>query len=476
MIANKLSLTVSQLRKSGELTKAWDIACPAIQENTDDKYLKGAFFWLCYEFLKQISVRIKEKNEDQEKVTSICDKDLEEIDFYVDWIERVDYPPDEYSYRSILLIYQNYLEFIPRLALLLYRRFDYLFQPEDKKPWRSVNSESPCLMVKFTRILARLWIENVEVKETITIDDVVNIINTTQAEVRDRQNLLWLEFDKAKCLILAGRCLEARKHAMSILKKKQSKSWAWRLIGNTYEKENPKVAIMIHSKALCVCRNDNFAIPLLKDLTRLLSQNELKLEASMCVKRLLEITPNSNRSVQEDIENFMSQDWFNPEVDSDSLDTFVEQQSQLALQYLAGETTVKVGIVQSLHNSKKGFLVYLNRDHSEHVRVGLFKMKELPNIGDYIQLTISKSENLIVHSEPAEIEENSDVAVQEGILKVLKAGFGFIDQTFVPSHLIRPDYNGRLVRVISIYSYEDKKKKYGWKAIKVLKNDEDTDN
>ncbi len=53
-MAEHPSQQVTQLRKSGDLQKAWNIGCAALQQNPNDTYLKGAFFWVCYDYLKAV--------------------------------------------------------------------------------------------------------------------------------------------------------------------------------------------------------------------------------------------------------------------------------------------------------------------------------------------------------------------------------------------------------------------------------------
>ena len=45
---------VNRLRKSGNLAEAWEVGCQAVQENSNDQFLKGAFFWVCYAYLKEV--------------------------------------------------------------------------------------------------------------------------------------------------------------------------------------------------------------------------------------------------------------------------------------------------------------------------------------------------------------------------------------------------------------------------------------
>ena len=57
------SKVVTELRKAGKLDEAWNVGCPAVQQNPHDNYLKGAFFWVCYAYLKQVQEPIKQRGQ-----------------------------------------------------------------------------------------------------------------------------------------------------------------------------------------------------------------------------------------------------------------------------------------------------------------------------------------------------------------------------------------------------------------------------
>lgn len=468
-----VSQTVSRLRKEGKLKEAWDIACPAIEDSPDNKYLKSAFFWLCYDHLKVILARIKARPAENVSEKNIEVKDLDDINYFIDWIDWLDLKAEKVAYRSLLLIFQRYLHLIPKLVLVLYKNFDHLFEAEDKQPFKNEKGESPSLMLKFTRTLAKAWMQN-ESLRCIEIDDLLVLFENTRSEVHDQRNLVWLDYDRAKCLLIAGRLTEARESAISVLKKKQTESWAWHILGTTYSKEDPNVSKVLYSKAVCLTHQDSFKIPILKDLSLVFSQQGKLDEASMCVKSAIEIYKNNNWKVKSDLQDLLQENWYNSKVDSSLLKPLLEKTSMTALDYLIGETITKVAVVESLHRSAKGFNVFLNKDQSIPVRLGLYQRKKLPGLGDYLQLTIAKSDDSVVSAVPIRPEKMNDLEIQKGTLKVINNSFGFVNQTFVPPNLIRSEYADQIIRVLAIYTFNKKKNDYAWKAIKILDFDENS--
>ena len=53
MISEQPFRTVTNLRKAGNLQEAWNVGFSALEQSPQDAYLKGALFWVCYEYTKQ---------------------------------------------------------------------------------------------------------------------------------------------------------------------------------------------------------------------------------------------------------------------------------------------------------------------------------------------------------------------------------------------------------------------------------------
>lgn len=171
---------VNRLRKSGNLAEAWDVGCPAVQENPNDQYLKGSFFWVCYAYLKEVQSNIKSRVDNRNGDNTPSAGELDRINFLVDWIIWLNIPPGGYEYRSLLLTFQKNLECIPKLVLLLVRYSDSLFTDEDKQPFVNENGESPSLMLKFARKVAKSWMQNETVRQ-LSVDDLCSLFFNNKA-------------------------------------------------------------------------------------------------------------------------------------------------------------------------------------------------------------------------------------------------------------------------------------------------------
>lgn len=461
-----LSQEITRLRKSGKLREAWDIGCKAVQENPTDTYLKSAFFWVCYEYLKVVQAPIKARAERPNGNHNLLPDEIARVNIFLDWINWLDIPPGGFEYRSLVLLFQQNLEGIPRLVLLLFRVGLSLFDKEqgDNRPYEGEKGESPSLMLKFARKTAQSWMHCDEARQ-IPIEKLLQLFEQVREEVFDRQNLIWLDYDEAKCLIVAGKLEQARECALRVLRKKQTESWAWAALATTYKKQEPEVAIILLAKGLTHVREESFALPLLKGIAPLLASQGAEDQASMCVQRAVNCFQINGWTIKSDLEKLLQQPWFDGDVDVGDLNFFLRQRSEGALSYLHGPTVQCIAIVMNIHASGKGFHVYRDQEHRYSVRLGLLNSKSLPEPGSYIQLTLSAEDDSVVSAEPCLPEAIPDVGFAEGNLKLAAGGYGFVGDTFVPRNLISEGIDGQLVKVVHILDFDKAKNRPGWKAL-----------
>ena len=460
-----LNQEITRLRKAGQLQEAWDIGCPAVQENPDNIYLKGAFFWVCYAYLKEVQSAINDRAAQSNNLTP-NPAEIDRINFLLDWIIWLNIPPGGYEYRSLLLLFQKNLEAIPRLVVLLARFGSELFDKDqgDHKPYQGDKGESPSLMLKFARKAAKAWMEHEEARQ-LSIDQLLQIISQVRKEALDKQHLIWLDYDEAKCLILAGRLEQAREFILPVLRKKQTESWAWGALAATYRKQEPDIAITLLAEGLTHVHDEAYSLNLLKGIAPLLAAQGFEDQASMCVQRAINCYKDNGWAIKSDLAKLSQEPWFSGEVDVDDLAPFLEKRASGALSYLHGSTEQCLAVVMHLHKSGKGFHAYRDHQHRYSVRLGLYESKSPPRPGDYIRLTLALEDDLVVGAEPAQPAKMTDVDFLEGEIRVNEKGFGFVEDTFVPPSLISDGMNGQLVRVMKILDFDKAKNRPGWKAL-----------
>jgi len=465
-MAEQLHQQVTALRKAGNLQEAWDLACPEVQENPEDTYLKSAFFWLCYAFLKEVQVGIKQRAAGNNGNYRPNLAEQERIGFLLNWVGWLNMPAGGFEYRSLLLTFQHNLEYFPELIILLSQQQPSLFEAGDEQPYVNDKGESPSLTLKFARKCAKGWQEHDSLRQRLDIRALIALLNAIRGRMRDNKHGIWLDYDQAKCLIMAGQLVEARDFVIPVLRKKQSEPWAWGALAATYLQSEPSVAILLFAQGLLHVSDDKFAIKLWIGLAPLLASVGNVAEASMCVKRAITVYQHEGWKLKSNLEKLSQAAWYNTEVSVDGLGVFLQQSAQGAPQYLLGNTKSVTGIVENIHQSGKGFHVYVDRHKSYSVRLGLFKLKSSPEIGSYVALKVA-DDGEVVEAVPAEATVITDSNIYSGELRVTNKGFGFVNDTFVPPFLIRPEINGSKVQLTRVMSKDKKKGAFGWKAIQL---------
>jgi len=467
-MGEQLFRTITNLRKEGKLQEAWDLGCPAVQQTPNDNYLKGSFFWVCYDFLKQIQAPIKARALDNGSNYKPNQAELERINFLLDWIIWLEIPPSGFEYRSLLLLFQKSLESIPKLIVLLVKYGDTLFEDEDKIPYQGEKYESPSLMLNFARKVAKAWMESDEANQ-IDIDQLLSIFEQARSQAKDKQHMMWLDYDEAKCLIMAGRNDEAREFAIVVLRKKQSESWAWGALAATYRTQNADTSIKLFCQGLCHCRDDKYALPLLQGIAPLLADKGFIKEASMCVQRAVNCYKDNGWKIKKDLEKLMELPWFDTVIDVSQLTPFIREKSQGALESLNGPASIAYGLVTTMHPSGKGLHLYLSESESISVPLRIFKGNVKPNMGDYAEVTLTGEgqDKMVISAQLTSPQSLTGVETFSEKLRVSEKGFGFAGDTFIPPLLIKNGMDMKKVKVLRCRNFNKKKNVPGWLAVKV---------
>ncbi|MCC1497936.1 hypothetical protein [Alcanivorax sp. 1008] len=469
-MTESISQQVNRLRKEGKLSEAWQIACPAIQENKEDRYLQGAFFWLCYGYLKELVAPINERGKQEPMRLQPSQSELQKINFRLDWLLWLDMPKGDFNeYRTLVLLFQKGMEFYPKLVLLLVKHSPS-FEPDDLQPFKTERGESPSLLLTYARKIAKAWQEHKEVRSNISIDELLPILDKARSDTLDSQHKIWLDYDEAKCLIIAGREEQARDFVIPVLNRKRSESWAWGALAATYRNTDTDKAIMLFAQGILCAHDEKFSLRLLKGVSKLLVDNGYPAEASMCIKKAAQCYETNGWNIKADLQALMNQPWYDASVDTSDLTPFLTAKCEGAEELLNGPVKKAVGVVISLHKSGKGLHVYLSEGDARSVPLHLFKKGEKPALGDYVQISMPESDSdsdSIVSAQLTELVEIDGVRHIEDSIKINPKGFGFVGDAYVAPHLAQKVSDGQKVSALTVRDLDKKKNKMSWKVIKL---------
>lgn len=470
VVAESISKQINRLRKAGDLAGAWNSGFAALAENSQDGYLKGSLFWVCYDYLKGFLQPIMMRGQ-QNNAYHPSDREYRDIERVLEVIAQLQIPLGGFEYTRLLILFRKNMDCFPTLVRLVIQHQKYLFNDEDKTPYVSDKGESPSLMLNCARKVASAW-QNSGKHWQLSLAEVLALLDRARAECRDVQHKFWLDYDQAKCLIREGQKREAREFILPVLRRKQTESWAWGALASTYRQDDNEAAVVLFAKGIGCAVNDQFTIPLLRGIAPLLMAQGKAREGSLFIKQLVHIYQSQGWALKQDIVELTQDSGYDQSVDLTELLTVTTQLSAKALAYLHGPTRQCAGIVERCHQSGKGFDVYLNQRETLSVRLGLHRQasgkRKLPSPGDYVTLTLAEPEPgcfEVVASGSSDPVNMDGIETLTGILRVNPKGFGFVEDTFVPPFLVPEGMEGQRVTIIRIRSVDRKKQTIGWKAI-----------
>ena len=439
-----------------------------MQAAPQDSYLKGALFWVCYEFLKHQLEKLNKRASSSDNYRP-TDFEFDQIENLLQTIVDLDIATGGLEYKMLLVQFKKSLEWFPTLIHLVLRHQTVLFDDDAKTPFQAEKGEVPSLMLSTARQVASAWLRAREYWQ-LDLNQVMAFINQTREQAYDTKHMMWLDYDQAKCLVVAGQYDQARELILPILRKKQKESWAWGALAATYSKQDQRLAMKFFARGIVSAHDVTFSLRLLQGMIPLLLANQQQAEASMCLKTAIAAYQVHGWKLKQELEQLSMQSWYDSGVNEKQLEPFLNSISHDALDYLHGPIKKVVVLVENIHKSGKGFQVFVNKSISLSVRIGVHKDKQKPQAGDYVELSVvSVDGNLeAVASSPAKPVDMEDVSYIEGKLKITQKGFGFVEDTFVSPVVIGNIKNESQVRAQRILSWDKSKSRYNWKAIKLI--------
>jgi tetratricopeptide (TPR) repeat protein len=465
--------TVSKLRKAGSLNEAADFGFAALEQNPKDSYLQSALFWVCYAQIKLQQQKITERAKKNANNYRPQHSEFEQIQYWLDTSFQLGFPLGGTETKWLLILFKNILPYFPTMMSFVLDYHDQIFDLEARTPFQAEKAELPSLMLSMARDIAKAWLSP-EYKEQLDVQQVLTFINCTRSEVLDKNHKMWLDYDQAKCLIALGAYEQAQRFLQPIVRKKHKDAWAWHALGQCYQASNLDLALKLLAKAVVEAIDDKQKVKPMTDLARALYKKQQIQEASMCLKVLAHAYEANQWQLSPKIQQAMTQTWFDEQVDEKELMPYLKNLSHDADEILYGESKTVVGVVESIHKSKKGFQVFVSKKLSYSVHIKKHQNKKVPHSGDYVALSVAINEQQeeVICSKPSKPIQLNDVSTIEGQLQKTNKGFGFINQTFVPSFLIGNHNEGSSVSALTVQAWDKAKSRYSPKAIKIWSQDD----
>jgi len=453
---------IRKLKKEGNCIKAWQTGYAVLEKEPNNEYLKTSLFWVIHAGLKQVIVPIQRR-----KNKTPSPKELETINNWVGKIEvlKLSLPNDNIDYRIWNLL-QDVGKYCEPLCFFILNSGRSLFNKEDHEPYILEKGEKPSNVYRLARMVAKNYLMQRE-KSSLPAYEVISLLNYAYYEAKDSpKNKIWLEHDRAKIYVEIGDIQEAKKSYLSVLKFKQTESWAWFGLSETFIDE-PRKAVSIIAHGLNYAHDPKFSIPGLKLLSKLLSdQGDYEL-ASKILIRLSNIYKRNSWNLKDDIVELMSSQWFDASLDVADLSNQLRTLAEGAVEYTVEEPVYYNAVVERIHKSGKGITAYINRSLQIPVRKSLFKDQKSSIPGTFIKLLCDKTteQDQVVSLEVMAPFESEDVCCFQGKINITNSGLGFVNNIFIPPNLAEGITQAAEVTGVAVMSYDEKKQKHGLKAV-----------
>ena len=301
----------------------------------------------------------------------------------------------------------------------------------------------------------------------------------------------WIGLRRAKLLLALGDPAAALPTLLPLVRQKNREYWAWQLLGEALLLNDLPAALACYYRAV-QCPTDEMYLGRLREtLANLLHQAGYLAAAQQQLRLLAKAKQAEGKQPGNAAQVLMRQPWFATEHGSDSpVNTTLLATAEAAaygdlpwrpvvLQELIAATTEKPARARLLQGGRSA--------RSLTVRVNKYPWLAKTELGTPMQVRCepvngfeqvvqlaARPEGALWDTRPALRPQSSLTTMRDfdGILRVQDAGFGFVNDIFVPARLIAKHHwtAGQRLQGTAISQFDQKKGKDGWVIDKIMAN------
>jgi hypothetical protein len=498
---------IKELRKAGQLEEALQMANGALQSDPYDIWNKRAAAWVYYDYLKKnckpdsfdafkenlLKIKALQLPEDEKMVFDSCAWQIGSVVFALYKEENVDFgkindlfaiikdfhfskPSEAFSfiYKAFHKGYQNwnkYLEFADWWNFENFRSVDYLKEVFNNTTIISIAEQAYIAYSKKTLEPERTEINGFILPKSINTHRIKDFLPKLEALIEAHPEFLYPPYFKAKLLLVIGEKDNVLAAFLPFARSKRNEFWVWDVLADACSEEEQKLACLC--KAMSLKTPDNFTIKIRQKLAGLLIKRQRYNEAKTEIIKFISVMESNKWNIPANVTDWTVQKWYKSAESSADNSSFYIQHTQTADEILFGDLP-EILVVVEFVNSDKGILNFV-RDENMH---GFFKYKPLINkvhIGDVLKVRFigESRENfykVLTIKKVNEVVELPALKHFQGNIKIISSsGFGFVDDIFIASDLIKGNKiaDDQLIEGKALLSYNKKKESWGWKAIQI---------
>jgi len=289
--------------------------------------------------------------------------------------------------------------------------------------------------------------------------------------VEDYPQFQYPAYFNAKLLLALGDKDNMLESLLPFAKKKRNDFWVWEILAEAFSSDPEKV-FACYCKALSCKSPEEMLVGLRQKMARLLISKKLFNEARTELDLLNLARTTHKYKIPTEVTNWQAMDWYKTALSSKSNFGFYKSYLPIAESLLFNDVVEELLIVEFVNTDKK----MLNFIASE-TKFGYFKYERFFSdikIGDTLKVRFQGGTNEGMHQLYTAIKFNDDVFKNQFLKEVsgairISAGkpFGFLDDAFIHPSLVTKykliddmQFKGKAIK-----SYNQEKKKWGWKLI-----------
>lgn len=459
---------IKELKTARKYNDAWQLGYSELQHDPNNKFLITSLYYVAYQAIKDIAL-IVEKRENN----YLNDSEREAINYWLANLRDLNLVKSEVDieFKFLLILFKTKIKQVTKeLVEFILVSGSKLFNEEDLKPYPLDKGEVPSLVLWFAREVVKYasnYPKEVNGQKVYAFARYA-LSNAFDANSKGK---FWLTYDLVSFFLAYSQFDRARECALQVLRNKKSEGWAWKTLGDTFLNE-PSKAVKLYAKAILLAHDDTYKLSALKNLLSIKASDNDKTAARLLVNEIIRIYESNSWRLKEEILYFTRFAWFEREDDAsllmDKLKAWAVDAELLGVEKL----TVAFGIVSDNHKSGKKVYVYLNKHTQLLVDKSLFFKGQLPKVGVCLELTgdFSNGKPFIIKANIVEHIEVEGCESYIGRLRLTGSAdrrLGFVDDIFIPPHLLGNYSDGEQVSGITITAFDKKKNRYGKKAITI---------
>lgn len=499
---------IKELRQSGKLDEALQMATQALEADPGNIWNKRAIAWVYYDFLKKYStfdsiqlfkdmlLKIKELMlpEDEKMVFDSCAWQIGSLIFRLQKADQIDSntldelfelvkefhftrPSEAYSFifKSFHKCYQNwpnYAAFVDWWNLDNLRSEDYLKEKFEEREIMSLAEQAYIAYSK--KLLEGIQNANSDQQRVVYKDKTNAFLPKLDSIITKHEEYLYPPYFKAKLLLALGGSGNVLTTFLPFARQKRNDFWVWQLMAEIFSNDKD-LQLACYCKALSLRTPEDFIINVRIALAQILIEKKLYNEAKTEIAKVIATRESNKWPVPALLKHWTELEWYkNANSKSDNKD-FYSKYTKNAEEVLFQDIPEEDVVVEFV-NEHKSILTFVK----DMKKFGFFNYSghlQNPQIGDILSVRFNGEGRdgfykLLTAKKNADLSTTDAIKDFEGVLKIiLQQNFGFIDDVFIEPALIQKSNftSGMLLIGRGILSFNKKKGAWGWKAIQLEK-------